>query len=216
REAMDHLYRSSVYQQYALNIRGSSGRHRYTLNAGYHGSRSDVVGNDGKRTILGLRHGFRPIDAVDIGLGLDYVGRRGSTDGIAYEGLSQGGLIAPYLQLQDGEGNAMAVPQAGLRPYYVAQAEENGLLDWLFRPLEERELRRNLSMSSELRLNTDVRAKLMTGMSFSLQYRYTRGNSRSEAHSLKDSYHVRDLVNTFTQSNGSQVIPFNGIYRNNP
>ncbi len=215
REAMELLYRSAAYGQYALNLTGSSGRHSYTMNVGYQGSRSDVVGNDGKRTTIGLRHSFRPIDALNIGVGLDYAGRRSSGDGIAYSGLMQGSRISPYLQLQDGNGNAMAVPQAGLRPYYAAQAEANGLQDWLFRPLEERELHRNRSISNELRLNTDVRAKLMARMSFSLQYQYTKGTARSEVHYLKDSYHVRNLVNTFTQSNGTLVIPNNGIYRNN-
>src|SRR5690606_9999171 len=40
---------------------------------------------------------------------------------------------------------------------------------------------------------------------------YVRGNEQSQFHYDKDSYFVRDLVNTFTQANGNSIVPHNGI-----
>lgn len=213
KEAMEHLYRRSGFQQYALNVTGNGERYGYNITAGYHGNNSDLVGNEGRRMNLGVHNRFSPNEHMEIGLGIDYVGQQSVADGIAYNDLSQGGRISPYLRLSEDDGTAAAVPVANLRPYYTAQAEANGLLDWLYRPLEERGLRENASFSQELRLNGDMAIKLFDGLTVNAIYQYVNGKSRAESHYLKESYYVRNLVNTFTQPNGTYAIPYNGILR---
>lgn len=213
KEAMGHLYRPGGFQQYALNFSGAGERYGYVINAGYHGSMGNLVGNEGRRMNLGVRNRFNPSKYLDIGMGIEYVGQRSVNDGIAFSDLSQGGRVSPYLRLLDQNGTAMAVPRANLRPYFVSLAEANGLLDWSYRPLDERDARTNSSYGQEFRLNGDLSAKPWKGLAIKAAYQYINGKGRSESHYLKDSYYVRNLVNTFTQSNGARILPSNGILR---
>src|SRR5690606_13738339 len=71
----------------------------------------------------------------------------------------------------------------------------------------------NVSFSQEIRINGEVAARPVAGLTARMLYQHVRGSSRSESYSHKDSYYVRDLVNAFTQSDGRSVIPHNGIFR---
>jgi len=213
KEAMDHLYRNSGFQQYALNIAGRGERYGYTITAGYHGSNSEIVGNTGQRINLGVRNRFTPNKYVDVGIAVDYAGQRSENNGVSYSDLSQGGRISPYLRLRDDDRTPLAVPVANLRPYYAELAEGNGLLDWQYRPLEEQDLHEITSFSQELRLNGDLEVRPLDGLTVKMIYQYVNGKIRSENHYLEDSYYVRNLVNMFTQPNGTYAIPYNGILR---
>ncbi|GGC14675.1 SusC/RagA family TonB-linked outer membrane protein [Parapedobacter defluvii] len=211
RQAMDYLYRGGGFRQYTLNVSGGAERYGYEISGAYYNNLDNLVGNNSKRYNLGVRNRFKPYDGMEISVGIAYVGHQSVNNGVDYSSLSVPNVgISPYMRLMDENGNPLPVVK-GIRFGYAEQAEANGLLDWLYRPVEERNLIDNTARSNELRLNSEWTAKLWKGFSASAIYQYVRGNEQSQFHYHKDSYFVRDLVNAFTQPNGNSIVPNNGI-----
>ncbi|TJZ63010.1 SusC/RagA family TonB-linked outer membrane protein [Sphingobacterium olei] len=214
-QAMKHLYRSGFNGQYGLNVSGGAGMHNYKLSFGLWDNKSEVIGNDSKRVNFSIVNRFAPTRAIDLGLGFTYVHNGNISNGVSYNDLTGNYAgypsISPYIQLSD-DGIAQSIVK-DVKYSYARVAENEGLLDWLYRPLEERSLVNNTSYGREYRINADVGVKPLTGLEIRANYQLVQGNSKSNTHYLKDSYYVRNLVNSYTQANGSFIIPNNGIYR---
>lgn len=212
-QALAHLYRNRSFQQYALNASGGADRYTYNITAGYHGTAGDIIGNDSRRINLGVRNRFKPYDGMEIGMGVAYLSRNSSNNGIPISGLSALNVgISPYTRLVDEHGNARAVVK-DIRYAYAESAVSSGLLDWQYRPVDEIGMSDSRRLSSELRLNGDVSARLWKSLLLKATYQYVRGNDGSRTHHPRDGYYVRNLVNSFTQPNGTSIIPYNGILR---
>ncbi|SEK80887.1 SusC/RagA family TonB-linked outer membrane protein [Parapedobacter koreensis] len=210
-QAMDYLYRRSGFQQYALNVSGGAERYGYDVSAGYHGASGELSGDDSKRVNLSMRNRFSLFSGTELVTTLAYVGQRSGNNGIGFGSLSPSSIgPSPYLRLADGQGNALAVPR-DLRYRYAESAASNGLLDWLYRPLDEQRRNANTTFSNELRINGDLNTRIWRGLSAKVSYQYVRANAGSQSHHRKDSYYVRNLVNQFTQPDGTLVIPHGGI-----
>ena len=207
-EALKHLYQPSVYQQYALNVHGGGQAHTYYFSAGYDESRSNVVGNRDSRLNLNLQNTFRPLQGMEISAGMWYTQQRSENNGLSLNNLRAGGNqigLSPYIGLKDNEGNNLPIVK-DYRLYYVNGAVGNGLLDWQYRPLDEVALADNRTRGNEMRLNGGLRYSFLRYFDVHATYQYVR--SRSESRSLynEDSYYIRNIVNRFTQENGSRVI----------
>ncbi|MGK6352226.1 SusC/RagA family TonB-linked outer membrane protein [Parapedobacter sp. DT-150] len=210
-QALEYLYRKASFSQYALNINGGTERYGYNLTSGYHGTKGGLIGDEGRRLNLGMRNRFKPYDGMEINVGVAYVNQRNRNNGVDLQNLGQSNIgISPYLRLVDEDGNSLAVTKDLAFPY-TAAAQENGLLDWGYRPVEEPHLSDRINGYKELRLNASVNAKIWQGLSAAFTYQYINGNNTSQSFYSKDSYYVRNLVNGFTQPDGSQIIPYNGI-----
>ncbi len=213
RDAMEYLYRTGILDRYNLSINGGSDKASYTINGGIQDTKGDVVGNGNRHNSFAIRNMFRPHDRWGLQVGAAYSDRRGTHNGISYPDLTVVSYgISPYLGLRNGQGEALAVPRNGLRQYYLENAVAGGLLDWQFRPLDEIDLVDRRSKSSEWRLNGEFNAELWRGLEAVISYQYTMGGEESTTLYDKESFYVRNLVNTFTQSNMARIIPYNGIY----
>lgn len=210
-QAMDYLYRNGGFRQYTLNVSGGAERYGYELSGAYYNNMDNLIGNNSKRYNLSVRNRFKPYEGMEITVGIAYVGHQSVDNGVDYSSLSVSNVgISPYMRLVDESGTSLPVVK-GVRFGYAEQAVDNGLLDWLYRPIEERELIDNTACSNELRLNSEWRTRLWEGLTASAIYQYVRGNEQSQFHYDKDSYFVRNLVNAFTQPNGNSIVPNNGI-----
>lgn len=214
-EALKHLYQHPIYQQYALNVRGGSDHHSYYFSGGYDRGKSEIIGNGNSRMNLNLQNTFRPMPGMDVTAGLWYTQQRGGNDGFGLSDLaspaSQVGL-SPYTRLKDGNGKNLPIVK-NYRQAYVDVAEENGLLDWQYRPLDEIAFANNRTRSAEIRVNGGLRYNFLQFFNANLTYQYIKVNNESSRSHHENSYFVRDMVNRFTQPDGTKVIPHSGIFQ---
>lgn len=213
-EAMKHLYQSSVSQQHALNGRGGGERYNYFFSANYDKDRSEIIGNDHNRINLNLQNTFKPFKDMEVSASLWYAEQRGKNNGLVLSDLSGHFAyvkLSPYTRLVDAEDVNLSIVK-DLRSDYVGQTEELGLLDWKYRPLEDRDLVDRRSKREELRANLGLKYSFLERFNFLATYQYVKGRGESSTIYDKDSYYVRDLVNKYTQANAQKIIPHGGIY----
>lgn len=210
-QAGKYLYTGERNGQYNLSLSGGTDRYGFHTSVGYMDRQQQEIGNGNRRMNVTFRNEFRPIESIQLEAGIAYVEQRGRNNGIGLNDLqlTTSFPVSPYYSLMEEDGPSGIVRD--VRYSYAMRAEEEGLLDWVYRPLADRGLSDNRSWSKEVRLNTGASVDIWHGLSFRADYQLTRGNSGSETHHFKDSYYARDLVNRFTQANGTQIIPYNGI-----
>ncbi|SEL57442.1 SusC/RagA family TonB-linked outer membrane protein [Parapedobacter koreensis] len=213
-EALKYLYQPSVYQQYALGVQGGGQTNVYYLSAGYDKNRSHVIGDGNNRLNLSLQNTFRPLKGMELTAGVWYTQQRAENNGLALGDLAaretQLGL-SPYTRLKDNAGNNLPIVK-DYRLAYVIRADIDGLLDWQYRPLDEVALADNRSGSNEMRLNGGLRYSFLQHFDVNVSYQYVRARSEGSSLYHEDSYYVRDMVNRFTQGNGSYIIPHAAIF----
>ncbi|MBE9599846.1 SusC/RagA family TonB-linked outer membrane protein [Pedobacter sp. MC2016-24] len=214
-EALKSLYQRSLNQQYAINISGGGNVHRYYFSSDYDQNRSDVIGNTGSRLNLNLQNTFKPIEQLEITAGIWYTMQKIKNNGLSFNNLSAGTLsVSPYLQLADEQGNALAIPKE-YRFSYQQATPTRELLDWTFKPLDEVNLADNTRLSSQIRLIGGLKYNILNEFNINATYQYTGDSNKGRNYYNPDSYYVRNLVNRFTQSDGTRVIPTGGILEGN-
>lgn len=211
-EALQHLYRPALHQQYALNLNGGGNTYRYYLSAGYDRGISSLIGNEDRRVTLTSQNTLRPLPNLELSAGLTYTGREAEENGLGISGLSTAGWtnIYPYAQLADAQGNALPIVR-DYRSAYTSQAAEMGLLDWQFRPLDELRLRDKTSTATETRLNGSLAYELLPGLKARALYQYQQLGNRTRDLNSVDTYYARNLINRYTQADGTRIIPVGGI-----
>lgn len=211
REALKYLYQTASHAQYSLNVSGGTSRYGYALGAGFTKGQGELIGDENSRKQFSVKNQFRPFSFMQIGLSMAYSSQQSQNDavGLADFTLPLYGL-SPYQRIVNEEGKPFHA-QKDISLEYASKAEDNGLLDWFYRPLDERELTKHEALSEQLRFDGDVNFNILKGLNLKLAYQYAAASTESTTHRYKDSYYVRHLVNQFTQPNGSQVIPHNGV-----
>lgn len=211
-EALRYLYQTAIDQRYALNVRGGGDRYRYYLATGLDHSRSHTIGNGGQRLNLNMQNTYMPIKGIEITAGIWFAQQSSTDNGLTLAQLNPSVAedLAPYTRLADENGKALAIPK-NYRSTFVASAEEEGLLDWHFRPLDEIRLADNTRKGTELRLNGGFRYSLPFGINVNATYQYLQSGSAVRQHHVAESFYARNLVNRFTQENGTKIIPNGGV-----
>lgn len=215
KHAMDHLYQRGTKQQYALNAQGGGGGYRYAMAVGYDRNHANVIGNSDDRISLNLRNSFDITPALELNAGIWHSARGSRHNGFTYQdvGLGTHGSIYDRLVNEDGSAAAVSSPY---RAGYRERAESEGLLDWMFRPLDERGLRDFTGRGTELRVTGGGTYRFLDGFSLQASYQYTLGNTGGRRIHESESFHVRNLVNRYTQADGSRIIPHGGILEYDP
>jgi len=210
----DYLHQPALNQQYALNIRGGGNNYLYAFSAGYDANRSNIIGNGGSRLNLSLQNTFRVSPNLELTGAVWYTNQRNANNGISHSDM---GIFTTavtrtelYDALVDPDGNP-APTYAQYRLAYRERAESLGLLDWMYRPLDEQRLADNTAGSKELRLNAGTKFSFLDAFVLNVTYQYLLGDSWSRQYHAPESYYVRNMVNRFTQADGSKLVPAGGI-----
>ncbi len=213
-QASKYLYRQALSQQYNASVSGGGEKHRYRVSAGYDRIVTEMTGNSYDRTTVTSEITLKPHNFYELNLGVNYSGSGRADNGIAVQSFTPLGKssIYPYARLADEKGEALAIPQRH-RLSYTSGALENGLLDWEYRPLDEISFGQNHSNSSDLRIFSSLRFVLIKDLALELKYQYQNSSDNNSNVMVKDSYYVRDLVNRFTQVDGSKIFPDGDILR---
>jgi len=212
REVMDHLYRNEVSQQYALSASGGAEVYSYHLSMGYDRRQATRIGDGNDRLNLRFLNTFRPTRNLEVAAGIRYTNQRRQRNGLDMNDVSQTSswLNNQYMPLLDEQGLALPIVK-DYRLDYVSTAEQQGLLDWYYRPLDELKLIDRRTSAKELMINAEVGYRLFKGIRMGAQYQYTASNSGGTTYHDPGSYYVRNLVNRFTQDDGTRIIPYGGI-----
>jgi TonB-linked SusC/RagA family outer membrane protein len=215
-DASRYLYRSSVNQQYSLGISGGSAQHRYSYLAGYDRNLAREVGNSTQRLTLNAQNAWSFLERrLELSSGFYLTRNEARNNNPGIPTWSAGSRLYPYARFADDNGNPLAITR-DLRLGFVQTSQQQGLLDWNYRPLDELRLVDNRTLSSQYRLQTGLNYKIIPGLSASLQYLFEQslGNGREEYSA--DGFFARNLINRYTARNAAtgvltRNIPLGGI-----
>ncbi len=217
RDWTKYLYRTGVTSQNSVSIRGGGNNYRYTFLMGYDKENQNYVGNDGNRLNLSLQNTFKVRPNVEV-TGTVWYSKRKTDNNAIFSSVTNGyNGVAPdiYESLVDANGNPNAVNMQNYRfsyqQNYPSQNPALHLTDWLLRPLKEQKLNDNESDASDWRLNLGLKYTFLKYFNLDITYQYILSQSSMQTYHDSASYYVHDLVNRYTQSNGTRIIPLGGI-----
>ncbi|RZJ90936.1 MAG: SusC/RagA family TonB-linked outer membrane protein [Chryseobacterium sp.] len=193
-----YVYQLSEDQQYALNVSGGSANQRYFISAGYDRNMPNLKGNMFQRISFNANNSLyflsNKLEVTTSVYFLNSNQTQNNNQGINSAAYS---TLYPYAQLADGEGKALAVTK-DFRRSFTQLAEENGLLDWSYRPLDEIGMADNSSKQNEYRINANLIYKVIPELSLAAYYQYGHNNSISRNRQDVETYFTRNLINTYT------------------
>jgi len=218
RDMEKYLQQPSLNQQYALNLGGGSGNQRYQVSAGYDYNGQAQVGNSSTRYTLNARHTYSMLrQKLELSTGLYYTegASRMDNPGNTFSLGTAGNLqLYPYARMADEQGNPLSIVKM-YRENFAAQAEQQGLLNWEYKPLEELMLADNSSRLTDYRLNLGLKYRVLSSLNAEVIYQYGRSMDNGRNLQGAGSWFTRDMINRFTQVNtdGSLtgVVPAGGI-----
>ncbi|WP_432327721.1 SusC/RagA family TonB-linked outer membrane protein [Mucilaginibacter sp. P25] len=219
RDYEKYIYRKSVNQQYSIGMRGGSEQNAYTMSLGYVNNQNPLIRNGFNRLTVNAQNVYTPITNLSITTGLNY--SRNVTalnNALNYgTGISVGGNIAgiyPYAQFADNDGNHLAITK-DYRASYATKATSSGLLNWLYKPLDELGFGDNTTTVNDLVLNIAATYRFLKHWNINLQYQNENQQVGGRNYQNKDTYAARTLINQFTKLNPgaspTYQVPVGGI-----
>lgn len=211
-EAQRLFYRKSFHQQYALNFRGGGEKYSFYLSGGYDNQQLVIRDNGSQRLSFQSNFDFKPLRNLSLDLGLNFTQTEGQSNGVGISEMTSPGkqALPPYTVFTHSDGSAASVGRS-YSETYVAQSAAEGLLDWQYRPLEEPSLRKISNGHTANRINAGLVWTLVPKLKWEIRYQYHSILNKNSSHNFADSYYARDLVNKYTQANGSRIIPTGSI-----
>lgn len=195
-----YIYQLSADQQYALNASGGSANQRYFISAGYDRNVPNLKGNSFQRISFNANNSLYFLsDKLELATSVYFLNSNQRIDN--NQGINSAAYSAlyPYAQLADDNGRDLPVSK-DFRRSFTQSAEEKGLLDWYYRPLEELRMADNSSKQNEYRINANLIYKILPELSLAAYYQYGHNNTLSRNRQSAESYFTRNLINTYTMA----------------
>jgi TonB-dependent starch-binding outer membrane protein SusC len=198
-ELYDHYSRNSVFEQYALNLNGGTENFRYVFSTGFDNNRSNTIGNQMQRITLNNKNSWNLFnDKVEFYTGLYFSRQKSFQD-------TEIPNTHPYESLTDHNGSpAMIV--AGFTDRFKNQFTDSGLLDWDFRPLEERGMLDNRTISNDLRVNTGIVYFPTRDLSLRADYQYWNNSSDTRNRTPQEAFQLRNMINSYSSIDDDGLI----------
>lgn len=207
-----YLLQNSLNQQYTLSLSGGTSTLKYNSSVGFDDNRSAHVGFSNERITLNNHFTFRLNSKFEINSSINYAFIKQKNNGLLLSDLNPrgGGTVQPYVTFMEESGQPAAIPYKH-RQTYISQAESSGLLNWEYRPLTEQSLLDKTSTSEEIRINTAAKYSIFPFLDLEARFQYRTAGGDDRQHNVSSGYYVRDLVNSYTQPDGTRIIPDGGI-----
>jgi len=191
-----YFYRTAINQQYALTLSGGGTYHKYFLSAGYDYNLNSLVRNNFGRTTVSANNVYTLFQRkLELTAGVTL-----SRSNTATNNTGSAGVSYPYARLAGPDGQALPVTP-NLRQGYIDTAGGGKLLDWNDRPLDEIKLANNQTQLTDYRLTAGIKYQVITPLSITLNYQYSKGISERNNLQSQQTYYTRNLINSFTQIN---------------
>jgi len=207
KDAQRDLYQQAFEQQYHMALSGAGTKHNYYSSLIWDDRKSSRQQDKTQNLILNLKNSYTLTDRLQLSNRLQFSRTYSRTDGIGLDGLYN---LPVYTSLRDEAGNPKAVFR-NYRRSFIEDQMKQGLLDWNFRPLTERQLNDSRKQTYNLLADVNLSYQLLPDLRGSLYYQYSLQSSTHKIQHTKDSYYVRDLVNQFTQEDGTAIVDYNAI-----
>ncbi|WP_345949032.1 SusC/RagA family TonB-linked outer membrane protein [Mucilaginibacter sp. PAMB04274] len=214
-----YIYRTGINQQHALSLSGGSGSANYFFSAGYDKNLYNLMNSGYDRVTIKSNNIFKPFKRTEIQAGLQYTSsntaNQNSLSPYGYGQIVPAGKSAlyPYAQLADANGNALPIAK-DYRLGFVDTTSAGKLLNWQYRPLQEVQQADNNTKAQDVLLNFGIRYYFSNHLNAEAKYQYEKAVNTNTQYYSADSYYTRNLINSFTQLNGTSVIrpvPVGGI-----
>ncbi len=205
---LDYVYRKAFTQRYGFAMRKGGETVRMGMSANLDKNNLSIIGNVDQRLTLNMDFGVQLLKGLEWQSVVNFSDQKLQQNGEGYNS-TNGRLI--YESLLDENGNPGHLSSRAGRFAYLEKAPSLGLLDWMYRPLDEVNLMDRNAKRREWRISQQLKYDLPYNLSFQVNYQFLTAEARRETLYDKDSYYVRNLVNTFTQANGARIIPYAGI-----
>lgn len=217
KDYLKYVYKNAVNQQYSLGLTGGSNTTAYAVSVGYDKDLGNIILTENDRLNLRSNFTFKPVSKLEINLSSAYtqqnINSGNPNTGLNYVPYS----TIPYEMLAAPNGTPLVYGKDYLSSY-AANPGDPRLLNWQFKPLEDIHDGYSKTTNYDLVFNAAATYHISKVFSASLQYNYEKtigfGNNLTSA----DSYFVRNLVNLYTQPDGSPLIrpiPDAGILNQN-
>lgn len=212
KDAERYLYRSAILQQHSLSMSGRTNKHGYVVSAGYDKNLGALNRQNNQRFTLNAKSDFYLTDRLEWQNTLNYVNQQAENNGVDIKTIapSMWSNVYTYAKLRDDDGNALPIVR-GVRQQYVVDTGNMGLLDWLYRPMDELAISDNTSGGQEIRLSSALKYDIMKGLTVEGRYQYQHMSNYNRRHYLEESFFVRNLINRYTQPDDTSVLPYGGI-----
>ncbi|MFC4233361.1 SusC/RagA family TonB-linked outer membrane protein [Parasediminibacterium paludis] len=210
-----YLYKQSLNQQYAVNLRGGNTNMSYLFSAGYDKNSSELDAGY-SRFNLRLQNTYQPIKNLQFSTGVYYTQSKSTSGRPAYGSITtSNGNLPPYTLLADDNGNALPVTR-GFRKSYTDTAGGGKLLNWDYYPLEDYKHTIATTTTNDIILNLGINYAVSKSFSVDLKYQYEKQQVTLENLNDVQSYFTRNLINQYSQLNRTTgvvtyKIPVGGI-----
>jgi len=208
-----YFYQQSKNQQYAISLKGGSDNQSWLFSSGYD---DDIDNLDGgyDRINLHFQDNFKPLKNFQVSTSVYYTQSTTTAGKPGYGSItSYNGGLYPYAQFADGNGNALPVAKDYSLSYLATLPP--GLLDWKYYPLTDYQNISNTTTLQDMTANLGATYTIFSFLNFSGQYQYERQTSNNNDNEGVGSYGTRNLINEFTQIDGSgnvtNIVPAGGI-----
>ncbi len=210
------FYRNGFRQQYALNFKGGGEKYNYFVSGGFDENKATIRRNNDRRITLQTNFAFKPYKSLEFTFGHSFIMAEESPNGIGISSMYSSGkqALLPYTVFVDQDGNSAAINRS-YRQTYVDAAEANGLLNWQYMPYEELYLNDRKNNTLENRIIAGIKYAIIPSLSTEMKYQFQQTTSDNYQNYHVQSFYARDMVNRFTQSNGSRIIPVGAIHQGN-
>ncbi len=215
REAGDRLYRqSSVHQQHLRFEGGTAGGYRFSNALSYRKNLGELTGDSGQSLSFYSNNHFRLNGSLSADVNLIMGRETKINNGIGLYSHTAAGsnIFYPYSTL--GTAGDYQAAKPAYRTSYVESLMEEGLLDWRYYPLEEVEINDDRTSARNLNLTAGLDYRILEGLKFGLSYNFQDYLGLRTRFLDRNSYYVRDLVNRFTQDDGTKIFPEGDILEN--
>ncbi len=198
-----YIYRSTLLQQYAINLRGGADKMSYTLSAGYDNNQNALIRNGYRRATLRSQITVNPIKNLEISTGIIWIQSHsdnhnqfipGGSNTTYYSNTS----LYPYAKLADESGNPVRITK-DYRSAFVDSTLQLGYLDWSYRPLEDINTADNTSRITDALIGSKINYQISNHLSGELQYQYERQIKMNRDFRNSQSYYTRNLINQYSQ-----------------
>jgi len=205
-----YIYQRPINQQYHVNMSGGNNSVNYLFSSGYDKDVSSLSANYDR---LNLRSAivFKPVKGLQISTGLLYTLNHTKTGKPAYGNINP---LAPYQILADAGGNALPITQTYSQSAKDNAATKGNFLDWNYYPLNDYQHNFTTVNTQDILGNFGAQYQIFKGLNVDVKYQYERQQLKSNLLYDAESYFARNLVNAFTQIDGSslnRIVPEGGI-----
>jgi len=210
RDFSKYLYQNSINRQYSFSMKGGGPAVSYYLSGGLDQNREDLVRNGLDRVTVNSTLTYHPTASLEISSGIQYSHSKQTQNNGGSAAVTSGGTygLYPYARLADDEGNPLAV----VRDYntaFVSQAQEAGLLNWSYVPLQELRNKDYTVQTDDIRINAAANYRLAPWLSVEGRYQYEQQNGHTRDYQSEEMYYTRNLINqyAYTDENGTLQFP---------